>query len=268
MTKYHINKKGVPSLCRATNGNCPFGESSQHFNTREEAQEHIEKVEKEKNGILPGIGTDNRSEEDRKVATELVNKAFSGNFSEINGHPQKYSKDQLKDLVEKMRSMRDKDGNVTEHLKKVESEVEEKKKNYALEVDKLKKNLTVNSDSGIELKELEEGIARNEEFLDESNANYRRKTGKHRTQQETYFAHKREVNELVNMRDRKKIVEKEFNKMIQDQTGHMKKEINTLENEYKLVRTMDTARRRPATEENPDRVTETERYYRFLENEG
>lgn len=267
MTKYHINGKGVPAPCRATKGNCPFGGSDSHFDSKEEAQAYITKVEMKSNGILPGLGVDNRSEEDKKIAKELVSKAFSGNFSEINSHPQKYSKDQLKDLVEKMRSMRDKNGDVTEHLKKVKSELQEKKKSYALEVEKLKEDLTKNDDLGIELKQLEEGISKNEKFLRESDRKYTQLTGIHRTRDDTYFAHQKEVHELVAMRDKKKIVEKKFNKMIDEKTAPMKKEIENLENEYKVAIAMSAARKRPAIQENPDRVTETERYYRFLENE-
>ena len=265
MTKYHINKKGVPSPCRATTGNCPFGDSDSHFDSKEKAQEYIEKVEMDKNGILPGLNADNRSEEDKKISLELMDKAFSGGFSEINSHPQKYSKDQLKGLVDKMRSMRDKRGNVTEHLKKVESEIQDKKKTYKLEVDKLKKDLSVNDDVGIELRQLEEGIDRNEEFLNRSNAMYRQNTGRTRTQNDTYFAHKNEVNELVGMRDKKRIVERKFNKMVEEKTAPMNREIENLEKEHKIVRTMDIASREPSSEFNPNRLTEVERYYEFLE---
>jgi dephospho-CoA kinase len=41
MSKYHINKKGEGALCRAKT-KCPFGEESDHYPTREEAQKAFE----------------------------------------------------------------------------------------------------------------------------------------------------------------------------------------------------------------------------------
>lgn len=43
MMKYHINHKtGRPGICRATS-NCPFGGEANHFGSKEEAQQEIEK---------------------------------------------------------------------------------------------------------------------------------------------------------------------------------------------------------------------------------
>ena len=41
--KYHIKKDGTPGICRAKNGNCPYGDSSEHFPTIEEAQNFADK---------------------------------------------------------------------------------------------------------------------------------------------------------------------------------------------------------------------------------
>ena len=39
MKKYHINlNTGVPSVCNATSGQCPYGSSKEHFNSFEEAE--------------------------------------------------------------------------------------------------------------------------------------------------------------------------------------------------------------------------------------
>lgn len=43
MAKYHIKKDGTPGVCRAQNGNCPFGGESEHFPTKEEAQNYADK---------------------------------------------------------------------------------------------------------------------------------------------------------------------------------------------------------------------------------
>lgn len=53
--KYHINKNGVPSRCTAKPGNCPLGEDSNHFESKEEAQAVIDKTNEEKYGIILGL---------------------------------------------------------------------------------------------------------------------------------------------------------------------------------------------------------------------
>lgn len=77
MSKYHINKKGVPALCRAQKGKCPLGE---HFETRELAQEQVEKENSKNNELLPGMTENNRSEEYK----ELRNLAEEGKFSQLS----------------------------------------------------------------------------------------------------------------------------------------------------------------------------------------
>lgn len=72
MTKYHINKKGVPAICRAKSGNCPLGDDNEHFSTPEEAQIYIDKENERKHGILPGIN--NGPEESNDKQTQLLAK--------------------------------------------------------------------------------------------------------------------------------------------------------------------------------------------------
>lgn len=38
MAKYHINRTGDAGLCKATLGNCPFGDAVDHYDTAEEAR--------------------------------------------------------------------------------------------------------------------------------------------------------------------------------------------------------------------------------------
>lgn len=52
MSKFHINKNGVPAPCRAKPGNCPYGGDERHFDTVEEAQRFADKENAEKYGIL------------------------------------------------------------------------------------------------------------------------------------------------------------------------------------------------------------------------
>lgn len=44
MAKYHVKKDGRPGVCRAQEGNYPLGDSSQHFSSKAEAQDYVDKV--------------------------------------------------------------------------------------------------------------------------------------------------------------------------------------------------------------------------------
>ena len=59
MSKFHINKHGVPAPCKATKGNCPLGGEERHFESQEAAQEYADKVNAEKHGMLPGVSSSN-----------------------------------------------------------------------------------------------------------------------------------------------------------------------------------------------------------------
>ena len=43
MAKYHVKKDGTPGVCHAQEGNCPLGDSNQHFSSKEEAQDYADK---------------------------------------------------------------------------------------------------------------------------------------------------------------------------------------------------------------------------------
>lgn len=55
MTKFHINKHGLPAPCKAESGNCPLGGDDQHFKTQEDAQIYADKVNSDKYSILPEV---------------------------------------------------------------------------------------------------------------------------------------------------------------------------------------------------------------------
>ena len=44
MAKYHVKKDGTPGICHAQEGNCPLGDSSQHFSSVQEAQEYADEI--------------------------------------------------------------------------------------------------------------------------------------------------------------------------------------------------------------------------------
>lgn len=55
MSKFHINKNGIPARCRAKKGNCPLGD--EHFDTIEEAQEYADEQSEKEFGIVPEKGS-------------------------------------------------------------------------------------------------------------------------------------------------------------------------------------------------------------------
>lgn len=88
MSKFHISKNGVPAPCKATKGNCPLGGNSgdeNHFDSKEEAQQHADKENSSKYGTLPEIeeakaprepiNFPSLTKEDKVKALELINEA-------------------------------------------------------------------------------------------------------------------------------------------------------------------------------------------------
>lgn len=56
MSKYHINKNGVPAPCKAQQGKCPYGGeggTENHYNTLEEAQEAAHAINAQEHSLLP-----------------------------------------------------------------------------------------------------------------------------------------------------------------------------------------------------------------------
>lgn len=50
--KYHINSKGIPAICRATKGNCPFGDEDSHFYGFKAAQKAADEKNAKEFGIF------------------------------------------------------------------------------------------------------------------------------------------------------------------------------------------------------------------------
>ena len=73
MSKFHINKRGVPAVCRAKPGNCPLGGDSgneNHYNTEEEAQAAATAQLQSEHGILKELNS-SPSEKLRKEFPQL-----------------------------------------------------------------------------------------------------------------------------------------------------------------------------------------------------
>lgn len=58
MAKYHINKNGVPAICKAKEGQCPLGGQSgseNHYDTSQEAQVAADKINESRYGLLNDV---------------------------------------------------------------------------------------------------------------------------------------------------------------------------------------------------------------------
>lgn len=55
--RYHINKHGVPAICRAKPGNCPLGGDNEHFDSKEDAQKHADKMNEQAHSLLPTMSS-------------------------------------------------------------------------------------------------------------------------------------------------------------------------------------------------------------------
>jgi hypothetical protein len=60
MAKYHINKKGVPAVCRATSKPCPLGGAEAHFDSKKEAEAFTQNKMKKEHGLLTTLSLKER----------------------------------------------------------------------------------------------------------------------------------------------------------------------------------------------------------------
>lgn len=81
MSKFHINKHGVPAPCRAKSGNCPLGGEDSHFATRADAQAFVDKQSASKHGLLP---TTQKEVPKYEVSQEAFDEVFIGPY-EVRG---------------------------------------------------------------------------------------------------------------------------------------------------------------------------------------
>ena len=77
MSKFHINKHGVPAVCKAAKGNCPLGGSDTHFDSLGEAQDYADKVNEASHGLLPSMGdTIKISPQDYETRTHIIDRPY------------------------------------------------------------------------------------------------------------------------------------------------------------------------------------------------
>lgn len=83
MSKFHINKHGVPAPCKAQKGNCPYGREDSHFNTVEEAQEYANKLHAKEFGVLGGVRDNEYTQENTQ--------SFEFSLQKLNSMKGKYA---------------------------------------------------------------------------------------------------------------------------------------------------------------------------------
>lgn len=93
VTKYHINKHGVPAICKAKNGNCPLGGEENHFDSQQEAQAHADKVNEESHGLLPNVVSEQTPEQEK--IEEEMNEEF---YNKLTEHSDYYANDGSTDV--------------------------------------------------------------------------------------------------------------------------------------------------------------------------
>lgn len=59
--KFHINSKGIPAVCKADQGNCPFGGLDSHYYSIDEAQKIADELGKQKYGLLANSDIEDNS---------------------------------------------------------------------------------------------------------------------------------------------------------------------------------------------------------------
>lgn len=77
MSKFHINKHGVPAPCKAKPGNCPLGGDETHFGSQEEAQTYVDKKNEQEYKLMPDVleHSNSKNTESKKKLTPAQKKA-------------------------------------------------------------------------------------------------------------------------------------------------------------------------------------------------
>lgn len=125
MTKFHINKHGVPAPCKAQKGNCPYGGDTgeeNHFNTYEEAESYANEMNEKEYGVIAGIQghepkiTDgmgpiiHNGKEIPNEDAEIIMKKVANKLMDINGGElPRIPTDQEYDAIRKKQVVMDKD---------------------------------------------------------------------------------------------------------------------------------------------------------------
>ena len=109
MSKFHINKHGVPAPCRAKKGSCPLGGADIHFDNVEDAQKFSDEQNAREFGSLPELS----EKKEHTFSKERISEKFPNLSQEEIEKVQKYSEKELEIYkeVSELKKMKDKGSN-------------------------------------------------------------------------------------------------------------------------------------------------------------
>jgi len=102
---YHINKKGVPAICRAKDNNCPLGSNNEHFKSKEEAQKHIE--EKYSDVLVP-LPKQKVYTSTSHIQVELINSEWDNSDEPDFEKLFELNENELKTFIQRLKSKEEK----------------------------------------------------------------------------------------------------------------------------------------------------------------
>lgn len=102
MSRFHINKHGVPAPCKAKQGNYPLGGDDQHFPNQEMAQAHADQINAQEFGVLPDVNDPFSKDNIRKQFPEASEKQIT----QIENYC--CQEERIRDIVENLKITRTK----------------------------------------------------------------------------------------------------------------------------------------------------------------
>lgn len=152
MSKFHINKHGVPSPCRAKKGNCPLGGDESHFDSLEEAQAYADKINEQQHGLLPGVN--HRSE----AYNRFENLAKEGDFKRIEADMIYHKAEDIEGAYNVIQGMRDENGSITATYNKINEERKEINSQLIARRKEIEKDIYENGERGDNIREINQKI--------------------------------------------------------------------------------------------------------------
>lgn len=150
MSKFHINGQGIPAPCRAKKGNCPFGGEETHFSSKQEAQEHADRMNEKQHSILPGVNQSVQSESYNKMKDKML----EGDIKSVEEDMHYHKAEDVEGAYKVIQDFR-KQGDLKETSNKFMKERLELSQQYADENRGIQHNLYRNTPDGRHIRDLE-----------------------------------------------------------------------------------------------------------------
>lgn len=161
MSKFHINKDGVPAPCRAQKGNCPYGGEDSHYDSIEEAQIAANKINEQQHGLLPGVNQ--RSE----AYTYFENLAKEGDFKRIEADMIYHKAEDIEGAYNVIQDMRDENGSITATYNEINEERIELISQLIAKKEEIEKGIYENGERGDNIREINQKIEMISKRIDE-----------------------------------------------------------------------------------------------------